>query len=277
MPKKILILYIPVIHKGFLDLLERLNIFDIYLIGEDFLKELSKVKPDIAAIPSEKAKELLEKLGIENISILSADNISEIKGKDIVLVQDELSRSLYDKYLRGEKVSFESVFLRWDKEKILADIPADIVKKSEDAFDAEMMREAYKEAEKSSDWWRQIGAVLVSDKKIIARSYNQGVPNDNSPYQVGSERDFFKAGERQEMSPTIHAEQKLIAEAAKNGIKTEGTVMYLTHFPCPLCSKIISWAGIKKIYFTEGASNLNGKRTMESAGVEIIHIPQGIL
>ena len=279
MTKKTLILYVPVIHKGYLDFLERMknSVLEVYILSEKLQEELSEIKPDIAAISSDKVKDLLSKLGFENISILLPENLGEVKGKEIVLVQDEISRNLYDKYLSGEKVSWESVFLRWDKEKVLAEIPADIIRKSEDAFDAEMMKEAYKEAEKSGDWWRQIGAVLVSGKEIIARSYNQGTPNDNAPYQAGSMRDFFKAGEKQEYSPTIHAEQKLIAEAARKGVKTENAVLYLTHFPCPVCSKMIAWSGIKKLYFTEGASNLDGKKVMEAGGVEIIHIPQSIL
>ncbi len=279
MTNKTLILYIPVIHKGFLDFLEKMKnrVLEVYILSEELQEELSEIKPDIAAISSDKVKDLLGKLGFENISVLLPENLREVKGKEIILVQDEISRNLYDKYLNGEKVSWESVFLRWDKEKVLAEIPADIIRKSEDAFDAEMMKEAYKEAEKSGDWWRQIGAVLVSGKEIIARSYNQGTPNDNAPYQVGSMRDFFKAGEKQEYSPTIHAEQKLIAEAARKGVKTENAVLYLTHFPCPVCSKMIAWSGIKKLYFTEGASNLDGKKVMEAGGVEIIHIPQSIL
>jgi len=279
MPKKTLILHVPVIHKGFLDLLEELKeeSSGTCIIGEGLLEELSEVKPDIAAISPEKAKDILGKFGLKNISILSAENMENVRGKDIILIQDELSRNLYEKYLKGENITWESVFLRLDKEKILAEIPSDIIKKSEDSFDVEMMKEAYKEAEKSGDWWRQIGAVLVSANKIVARAYNQGVPNDNTPYQIGSARDFLKAGEKQELSPTIHAEQKLISEAAKTGVKTDKAVLYLTHFPCPLCSKLIAWSGIKKLYFTEGASNLDGKKTMEAAGVEIIHIPQNIL
>ncbi len=279
MPEKILILYIPVIHKGYLDFFNKVKekISNIYIIDEKLQKELSEIKPDIAAIESKTTKDLLNKLGFDNIFILSKNNIEEIKGKEIILVQDEISRSLYNKYLRSEKVEWESVFLRWDKEKVLAQLPIDDIVKSDDPFDFEMMKEAYKESEKSSDWWRQIGAVLVKDKKIVARSYNQGVPNDTAPYQVGSIRDFFEAGDKQELSPTIHAEQKLIAEAAKNGVQLKDTSLYLTHFPCSLCAKLIAWSGIKKLYFSEGASNLDGKKALEAAGIKIIHIPQNLL
>jgi len=279
MPKKILILYIPVIHKGYLDFLKQVQdrVFIVYIIDEELLGELSEIKPDIAAIETNVVRDLLNKIGFSNVSILSRDKIEELKGKEFILVQDEISRNLYSKYLKDEKVEWQSVFLRWDKEKVLAELPVDSVRESKEPFDLEMMKGAYKEAQKSSDWWRQIGAVLVKDKKIIALAYNQGVPNDTAPYQVGSIRDFFQAGEKQELSPTIHAEQKIISEAAKNGIKLEGSSLYLTHFPCSLCAKLIAWAGIKKLYFVEGASNLDGRKILESAGVEIIHIPQNLL
>jgi len=279
MPEKIIILHVPVIHKGYLDFFKRIEgeISNIYLIDEELQEELSEIKPDIASIDSKTVKELLNKIGFENILFFSKSNIEEIRGKEIVLIQNEISRNLYDKYLKGEKVEWESVFLRWDKNQVLAELPTKDLPISKEPFDTDKMKEAYKEAEKSSDWWRQIGAVLVKNRKIIARSYNQGVPNDNTPYQLGSIRDFFKAGEKQDFSPTIHAEQKLISEAAKNGIQLQGTTLYLTHFPCSVCAKLIAYSGIKNLYFSEGASNLDGKKILELVGVKITHIPQKFL
>ena len=279
MPEKIIVLHVPVIHKGYLDFFKRIEgeISNIYLIDEELQEELSEIKPDIASIDSKTVKELLNKIGFENILIFSKSNIEEIRGKEIVLIQNEISRNLYEKYLKGEKVEWESVFLRWDKNQVLAELPTKDLPISKEPFDTDKMKEAYKEAEKSSDWWRQIGAVLVKNRKIIARSYNQGVPNDNTPYQLGSIRDFFKAGEKQDFSPTIHAEQKLISEAAKNGIQLQGTTLYLTHFPCSVCAKLIAYSGIKNLYFSEGASNLDGKKILELVGVKITHIPQKFL
>ncbi|MCJ7786726.1 deaminase [Patescibacteria group bacterium] len=274
MLEKILILHIPVIHKGYLDFFKRIEgeTSNIYLIDEELQEELSEIKSDIASIDSKTVKELLNKIGFENILIFSKSNIEEIRGKEIVLIQNEISRNLYEKYLKGEKVEWESVFLRWDKNQVLTELPTQDIPISKEPFDAGKMEEAYKEAEKSSDWWRQIGAVLVKNRKIVARSYNQGVPNDNTPYQLGSIRDLFKAGEKQDFSPTIHAEQKLISEAAKNGIQLQGTTLYLTHFPCSVCAKLIAYSGIKNLYFSEGASNLDGKKILELVGVKIIHL-----
>ncbi len=271
MPGKNLIFYIPVIHKGYLDLLERIkgNISKIYILNEELQNELCEMKPDIAAIGTEKVKDLLQKLGFDKISILSKDNFGEIKGKELILVQDEISRNLADKYLRGEKVEWESVFLRWDKSKILSEQPLEDMPISHETFDIGMIREAYKEAEKSSEWWRRIGAVLVKDKIIILRGNNKDLPSDHTPYQVGEVRDFFKPGERQDLASTIHAEQKIVAEAAKKGISLTETSLYVTTFPCPVCAKLIAFSGIKNLYFGEGGSNFDAKKVLESAGVKI--------
>lgn len=275
MPEKILILHIPVIHKGYLDLFERVrdSVSQVYILDGELQNELSEIKPDIAAISAEKVKDLLGKLGFNEISILSKDNLEEIKGKEIILVQDEISRNLYNKYLTGENIEWESVFLRWDKSKILSEKPLENIPISQDGFDIKMMEEAYKEAEKSSDWWRQIGAVLVKDKEIIIRGNNKDLPSDYTPYQVGEVRDFFKAGERQELANTIHAEQKIIAEAAKSGISLQGTSLYVNIFPCPVCAKLIAFSGIKNLYFGEGGSNFDAKKVLDAAGVRIIYIP----
>lgn len=274
MEEKNLIIHIPVLHKGYLDFFKTNNnrISHIYLIAEELLKELSEFKPDIASIETETAKELLNSLGFKNISVISKDNIDEVKKKEIILVQDEISRNLYEKYLQGEKVEWASVFLRWDKSSVLSEKPLNDISSSNDSFDVEMIREAYKEAQKSSDWWRQIGAVLVKDKTVLIKSYNQDLPSDHTPYQVGEVRDFLKVGERPDLANTIHAEQKIISQAAKKGISLEGTALYLTHFPCPICSKLIACSGISHLYFSEGSSVFDGKKALESARVNIFQV-----
>ncbi len=279
MNKKNLILYIPVIHRGYLDFLNQIRerISVIYIIDEAFLEELSEFKPDIASIDSNTVKLLLNKLGFENISILSKDNVKQLRNKELIFVQDEISRNLYDRYFKKEKVEWQSVFLRWDKDKILSEQPIEDIPLSEDFFDIEMMKEAYKEAEKSSEWWRRIGAVLVKDKKIIFRTYNKDLPSDHTPYQVGEVRDFFMPGERQDLASTIHAEQRIIAQAAKEGFSIKGASFYITTFPCPVCAKLIVFSNIKNLYFGEGGSNFDAKKVLDSAKVKIIYVPSGKL
>ena len=278
MEKRVLVIHIPVIHKGYLDFLNtnREGISALYLIDEKFLGELTEFKPDIASLDSQTVKGLLTSMGFDRIHTLSKENLQNIKDKKLILIQDEASRNLQAKYLKKANVKWASVFLRWDKSLILSENPLNEVNSSKDPFDTSMMAEAFREAQKSGDWWRQVGAVLVKDDAILARAYNRGVPTDHAPYQVGMVRDFFKAGEKQELSNTIHAEQKIIAEAAKGGIRVQGTSFYITHFPCAVCAKMISFSGACNLYFHEGASTLDGKKVLESAGVKIFYVPKNL-
>jgi len=170
MAKKILILHIPVIHKGYLDFFRKIKgkVSSIYLIDKKLQEELSEIKMDIASIDSKVIKELLNKIGFQNVLILSRNNIEKIKGERIILVQDEVSRNLYNKYLRRKKIEWESVFLRWDKKQVLAELPAKNISVSKKPFDLKMMKEAYKESEKSSDWWRQIGGFWLKIRKYFS-------------------------------------------------------------------------------------------------------------
>lgn len=275
---KTLILHIPVIHKGFLDFLKnrKKDIGEIYLIDSVFLQELTQFKPDIASLEDKEAKQFLAVFGFqegEGIKILNKQNIKEVLAKEIILVNDELSRNLASLYLKKENIEWVSVFLRWDKNKILSQQPLEDIATSQDNFDIEIMNQACKEAKKTGDWWRQVGAVLVKNGEIVLRGWNRDLPSDHTPYQVGEVRDFFKAGESQELASTIHGEQNIIAQAARKGISLEGASLYVTTFPCPVCAKLIACSGIKKIYFQEGGSNFDAKKVLESASVDIIQVP----
>ncbi|OGZ35596.1 MAG: hypothetical protein A3A94_02120 [Candidatus Portnoybacteria bacterium RIFCSPLOWO2_01_FULL_43_11] len=274
MKKKNLILHISVIHKGYLDFFKKnLNkISNIYIIDEKLQKELLEIKPDIASLDVDTVRDLLDKIGFKNILVLSKNNFKKLGDREIILIQDEISRNLAQKYLRGKKIEWQSVFLRWDKELVLTQKPLKDIISSKNSFDIKTMKEAYRESERSSDWWRQIGAVLVKNKKIILWGNNKDLPSDHTPYQVGEVRDFFKAGERHDLASTIHAEENIVAQAAKKGISLKGTSLYVTTFPCPVCAKLIALSGIKNIYFAEGGSNFDARKVLEAVGIKITRV-----
>lgn len=265
-----LVLSMPVFHKGYADFFNRLgeSVDCIYLFSDELIDELSEYRPDIASLSSEILVGILRGLGYSRVSILKRDEIKNIKGKDIVLVDDQISRAFREKYLLGADVRWEKVFLRWEREKVLSTEAVNVETVSDEAA-IYFMEAAYKEGEKSSDWWRQVGAVLVKNDEIILRGYNVGVPDDHEPYKRGAIRDFLEPGERPELSSTIHGEQSIIAAAAKEGRALEGADLYVTHFPCAVCAKLLSRSGIRACYFGEGSSNLDGEAALKSAGIGI--------
>ena len=82
-----------------------------------------------------------------------------------------------------------------------------------------------------------IGAVIVRDGAIIARSGNRTISDDD---------------------PTAHAELLAIRSAARavGSQRLVGADLYVTLEPCAMCAAAISFARIRRLYF--GASDPKG-------------------
>nr|WP_169333831.1 deaminase [Streptococcus merionis] len=90
-----------------------------------------------------------------------------------------------------------------------------------------------------------VGAVLVKDKRIIATGYNGGVSQTDNCHETGHQM------EDGHCIRTVHAEMNALIQCAKEGISTNGTEIYVTHFPCINCTKALLQAGITKITYKE--------------------------
>lgn len=92
---------------------------------------------------------------------------------------------------------------------------------------------------------KKVGCVIVRNNRVIASGYNgfpQGAPHE-SIHLDGHEVN------------TIHAEQNAIAQCALMGISSNESEIYVTHFPCINCAKMIVGSGIKKIIYLEDYHN----------------------
>ncbi|WP_459835820.1 deoxycytidylate deaminase [Halanaerobaculum tunisiense] len=106
-------------------------------------------------------------------------------------------------------------------------------------------------AKRSTCLRRQVGALIVKEKRVLATGYN-GAPS-NLPHcsEVGCirEKENVPSGERHELCRGLHAEQNGIVQAALHGTSIQGATLYCTHQPCILCTKMVINAGIKRIVF----------------------------
>jgi len=117
---------------------------------------------------------------------------------------------------------------------------------------------------------RQVGAVMVKGKNILATGYN-GTPTGITHCSVtGCLRDQLKvpSGERHELCRGLHAEQNAIIQAAKHGINIDGATLYCTHSPCIICSKMLINAGVKNIVYREGYPDKISLDMLTEAGIE---------
>lgn len=118
---------------------------------------------------------------------------------------------------------------------------------------------------------RQVGAIIVKDKNILSTGYN-GVPSGIVHCrETGCLRNELKipSGERHEICRGLHAEQNAIIQAAKHGVKIEGSIIYSTVQPCNLCSKMIINAGIKKVFLRQHYPEKYGEQALKDAGIEV--------
>lgn len=116
---------------------------------------------------------------------------------------------------------------------------------------------------------RQIGAVLVKDKRILATGYN-GVPAGLAHCdEVGCLREQrgIPSGTQHELCRGIHAEQNAVIQAARHGIAIDGATVYSTHQPCVLCAKILINSGVKEIVFREPYPDELASEMLAEAGI----------
>lgn len=121
---------------------------------------------------------------------------------------------------------------------------------------------------------RQVGAVIVRDKRILSTGYN-GVPTGITHCnEVGCLRDKLQipSGERHELCRGSHAEQNAIVNAANFGISLKGSTIYINTQPCILCTKMIINAGITKIVYEEGYPDELSLEMIKESGIELVKI-----
>jgi len=98
---------------------------------------------------------------------------------------------------------------------------------------------------------RQYGCVLVKDRTVIATGFN-GAPRGHPHCEdIGCAREGLPSGARPELCRATHAEQNCIANAARIGVSTMDSELYIypEDIPCPLCAKLLINAGVSKIHY----------------------------
>ncbi|MGD9019314.1 MAG: cytidine/deoxycytidylate deaminase family protein [Desulfuromonadales bacterium] len=133
-------------------------------------------------------------------------------------------------------------------------------------------------ARRSTCMRRQVGAVMVKEKNILATGYN-GTPSGIKHCDVtGCLREQLNvpSGERHELCRGLHAEQNAIIQAARHGVNISGSILYCTNSPCIICTKMLINAGIRKVVYLEGYSDNLSVAMLDEAGIEALSFAEVI-
>jgi dCMP deaminase len=107
------------------------------------------------------------------------------------------------------------------------------------------MMVAYLISKRSSCDRLHVGCVIIDNNRIISTGYNGHIK--------GADHVSLVVDGHEQM--TIHAETNAIADAASRGVKLNGAIAYVTHYPCINCAKNLIAAGIKEIIYSEDYKN----------------------
>ncbi|MDR1496145.1 MAG: cytidine/deoxycytidylate deaminase family protein [Clostridiales Family XIII bacterium] len=143
------------------------------------------------------------------------------------------------------------------------------------SWDEYFMSIAKLTSERATCLRRKVGAVIVSDKQIVATGYNgapKGIAHCDEKGGCLREKLGVPSGERHELCRALHAEQNAIIQAATSGQSIEGATIYITHQPCVICAKMIINAGIRKIIVNEGYPDEFAVEILDEAGLKIVNM-----
>lgn len=271
----VLIAYVASPHAGYLKFFRQYAGGILFVLGDEFIKDFKPLVRHLPGVTPGEAMRMIEALGIFSaIQILTPRVLRFVRLYNVVMPDEDVSHAFAEKYLVRQAVTFDGSWrLRWDwgatqqnrrpeGERVI----------SVNDLDRELMHQAFREADRSPDWWRQIGALLVKDGKVLLAACNQHVPHEQSNYLYGDPRSNFEPGQSIEVSGAAHAEMVLLGTASEQGICTRGCSLYVSTFPCPPCAYPWSFAGLRRLYYADGYALVAGAEALQAKGVEIIHV-----
>lgn len=119
---------------------------------------------------------------------------------------------------------------------------------------------------------RSVGAVIVKDKRILSTGYNgapKGVPHCTEETCLRNKYNV-PSGQKHELCRGLHAEQNAIIQAACHGVSIDGAVIFVTHQPCIICTKMLINSGIHTFYYKNAYNDELAIEMMDEANIKRI-------
>lgn len=222
------------------------NFFSIFKPATE--KDIEKVTHGYTV--TEKPPKLIGRFIKESDLKNGRDNIPEIEDKDL---EEQISKSVrYKTCPKCKGLGLEYKTVGKHIQVLLCPVCDAFPykdKKIRPSWNEYFMSMAELAASRSTCLRAKVGAVLVKRKQILATGYNNppiGMPH--CKVCIRNEQNI-PSGQRHELCRSAHAEQNVIAQAARHGICIDGSTLYCTVSPCSICLKILMNAGIRKIYY----------------------------
>jgi dCMP deaminase len=139
------------------------------------------------------------------------------------------------------------------------------------SWDEYFMKIAHIVAERSTCLRRNVGAVIVKDKRMLATGYNGAPSGLEHCLDSGCLREKLKipSGQRHELCRGLHGEQNAIIQASLYGISVKDSTVYITNQPCIICAKMLINAGIKEVVISDGYPDRMAMDFLKKAKIKV--------
>lgn len=274
--------YVPVLHAGYEQFLRKhSDAEELLIVGREFSSVFPSMTKEIRALdPDDVTRYLRSTFRGLHITVAQPKDVPlRVVAETLVVPDEQMMRDIVRTWnldADGRQVLYESTFLRWDRKWSLEVRPVDYHGSvTADEFAQLVIGIVERAGQRSSDWWRRVGAAVVRDGQVLEVAYNAHRPTEYSPYIDGDPRNEFHRGLRPDLTTAIHAEAELVSRFARQGRPTAGADIFVSAFPCPSCARLIAAAGFRRCYFRGSYGMLDGSRALRGGGVELIWVDTG--
>ena len=115
----------------------------------------------------------------------------------------------------------------------------------------------------------KVGALLVTPTGMLSVGFN-GMPSgmdnccENGPVVI----DYENSGTRRKTNPeVIHAERNAIDKMTRQGIPTQGSILFVSRAPCFECAKALHGLGLAAIYYAEEHDDMTGVELLNKVSI----------
>lgn len=119
---------------------------------------------------------------------------------------------------------------------------------------------------------KKVGACLVTKNQVILSGWNgtaPGMPNSCETYDESKFDGTFASINLVTRSSVIHSEMNAISKAAREGVSTLDSTLYVTLSPCVECSKMLIAAGVKEVVYKEQYRDNSGIELLKQCGIRV--------
>jgi dCMP deaminase len=122
---------------------------------------------------------------------------------------------------------------------------------------------------------RRVGCIAVRDGKVIASGANGAFgkmkPCTALGYCIRTQKKITP-GTNLEIENCVHAEQRVICEAARDGLSLKGCDIYVTHLPCAICTRLLCTTEVARVFYKYDYPCEISKQIAHDGGLQVVKV-----